>query len=435
MTWPNVAVCDVAADLGGHLIVEGDAGGALQLDFRHGNTHSSIILAPPRSSRPLPALDAEPQAVIREARRRQRRRRLVIGASVASVLVVLLVVVLIGGHKGGPSGQLTPQARDELPSRAPSGVEPLRPEALAVGPHGTLYVADGLRDQILERRADGRFRVVAGTGKRGFSGDGGPATGAEIDWPGGMTTATDGTLYFADQANGRIRAVSRSGIMTTVAGNGLGGWVPDGTRALDASLIPAAVAIGPDGLLYIAEPNEVLRLSHDGTLTRVMGTAGAQPGLTGLGGPAADASADGAYGLAFDGPGNLYVAGFNTRTILVVNTMGIVHVSASLNPRDDGGLTRDPSGHGVLAMGELSVVHLGSKGQHTVASFDKGPRGWIDGIRKFSPDGIAVSPQGTIYVDSFAGNGFADRSAIAALPRGGSWRVLWESKASTNRSP
>lgn len=130
-----------------------------------------------------------------------------------------------------------------------------RPSALAVGPAGQLYLADDGLNEILQMLPGGRFAVIAGNGKAGYSGDGGPAASASLNDPGGMTVARSGTLYFADTGNNRIRAVSPSGVISTVAGTGrLGGWVPTGTPALKASLeSPADVVIGPDRALYIAD--------------------------------------------------------------------------------------------------------------------------------------------------------------------------------------
>ena len=116
-------------------------------------------------------------------------------------------------------------------------VAPIRPGALAVAPDGGLYIADDVRNQILKRSPDGRFTVAAGNGKRGFSGDGGRAVDARLNAPAGMVRGSGGTLYFADALNNRIRAISRSGTISTVAGNGRGGWPPNGSSARAAPIL------------------------------------------------------------------------------------------------------------------------------------------------------------------------------------------------------
>jgi hypothetical protein len=155
---------------------------------------------------PLPTVEVEPetsaapaQALIEEARRRQRRRWLL---AAAAVVVVAVVTAALFGDSGPGS---RPRPGIPVGHRAPAapvaGTQPKTPGSLAVGHSGVLYVADDTRHQILERLPDGRFRIVAGNGTAGFSGDGGPAVDAEIDDPGGMAVAPDGTLYFADDVN------------------------------------------------------------------------------------------------------------------------------------------------------------------------------------------------------------------------------------------
>ena len=90
-----------------------------------------------------------------------------------------------------------------------SSVVPKRPGALALMPNGALLVADEGRDQILEWQ-HGRFSVVAGTAKTGFTGDGGQARQAEINDPAGMAIGRDGSVYFADSGNSRIREISKT---------------------------------------------------------------------------------------------------------------------------------------------------------------------------------------------------------------------------------
>ena len=101
-------------------------------------------------------------------------------------------------------------------------VTPKVPATMAESGSGTLYIVDTGRDQILKRLADGRFEAVAGDGRRGFSGDGGPAINAEIaiNYQSGLAVAPNGTVYFADGGNGRVREILPNGIIKTVAGGG-----------------------------------------------------------------------------------------------------------------------------------------------------------------------------------------------------------------------
>lgn len=311
-----------------------------------------------------------------------------------------------------------------------AGPVPIRPTSLAAGSEGGLYIADPLRNQILERMADGRFVIVAGTGRAGFSGDGGPAAAATLDDPSGMAVGPDGSLYFADQANHRVRVISPDGVIRTVAGggsSGASGFVTAGTPATQAGFDPSDVAFGPNGRLYIATGEQVLRLEADATLTPVVGAPGPYQGLHGVGGPAVAGSADGANGIAFDSSGDLYLAGFNTKTLLMVRPDGILTAplgGRGFYPRGDGGLVPDGRG-GVVAMDSQAVLALGPTGARTIVGFEDRS---FHGIRGFSPNGIAVGRDGTIYVDTYYGNGYADRSAIAAISGGGkSSRLLWES--------
>jgi len=435
-TGTNIAVCDVTTDLGGDLVMQGHAVGPVNLDMRHGDKTSVTIVTGTRTTlKEDPASDlVDHELVIREARRRQRRRVLVI----AGVIVVLCLVAAIVGLTGRGATPRHPSARParthKLTPVGPTttGVVPQRPSSLAIGPNKNLYIADDIRNQVLERLPDGTFEPVAGNGTVGFSGDGGAATSAQLNYPSGITFGPDGTLYIADFGNGRIRAVSSAGIITTIAGNGgQGGWVTDGTPALQASLRPNAMAFGPQALLYVADDREVLRLEPNGTFTRVLGeNTNEYEGVYGIGGPARSASADGANGVAIDTFGNIYVSGSNTKAALMVDPQGTVHLLGDLYPRGPSGLVTAPDGS-VVAMDELAVVGLSPQGIKTLVSFPTTDKVSYLGISGFSPNGIAVAPGGTLYLDTFSGNGFADKSALIMIPpRGaGSPSLLWEQRS------
>jgi serine/threonine protein kinase, bacterial len=304
-------------------------------------------------------------------------------------------------------------------------VRPEHPGALAVAPGGALYVADAARQEILMRLPDGRFRVIAGTGRAGFSGDGGPATDAELRDPSGMAVSPRGTLYFADQGNNRVRAVSPDGRITTVAGDGRFGWVKTGTRALGAHIgSPNDVTLGPGGLLYIAASDEILRLNTGGTLTRIAGNQRYE-GVFGVGGPAMNASPDGPNGLAFNRAGDLFIAGFNTKALLMVDRLGMMRApigQIGFYPRGTGGIVTTSTGK-VFAMQTQTIVTLTPTRMTTIYNFN-GRR--IAGIGGFLPNGLAASASGTIYTDTDEGNGWASGTAIVAISPNHTVSVLWK---------
>lgn len=312
-------------------------------------------------------------------------------------------------------------------SSSASVLNPVRPDALALAPSGGLYVADTGRDQILQRLPSGRFVVVAGTGKTGFSGDGGPASAARLNNLGGMAVAADGTLFFADQANNRIRAVSPAGRISTVAGDGRFGWVKTGTPALRASIgNPAAVAFGPGGRLYIAAEgsNEILRLNRNGTLTRIAGNERFQ-GVVGVGRQALNGSPDGPSGLAFNSDGDLFIAGQNTKTLLMIDGNGVLRAPLGKDgfyARGTGGLASAADGS-VIAMQTQSILQLRTTGAKTLFSFTNRR---IDGITGFLPNGIAITKGGTIYTDTDGANGWASGAAIVAVGPKYRLSVLWK---------
>ena len=386
----------------------------------------SVSLKPPSERAVQRALEA----LFREARalERQRRRRYALFALLvcAAVAGATYAIVATGGTATSAGGA----ASAGLPVGAL--VVPEQPSSLAAGPSGQLYIADDARNQILEWTGHGTFRVVAGSGRAGFSGDGGRALRARLDQPFGMTVAPDGTLYFADSGNGRIRAISPAGTITTIAGDGLpptgrDPWIASGTAARAAALgQPNDVAIGPSGDLYFdGITNEVLRLDHNGTLSVVAGNRNALA-LAGIGGPATKASPDGPWGLALDRRGDLFINGNNTKTLLMVTPSGRMTLPIGLQPfypRGPGGMFTTPSGE-VLAMYDEAVVRLSAHGIKNVVDLccSRVPR-----VGVFELNGIAPAPDGGFYADTDRGNGFASASALAEIHPGGRVQLLWNS--------
>ncbi len=139
-------------------------------------------------------------------------------------------------------------------------------------PGGGFVLADTGNNRIRRVSPTGTITTVAGTGTAGFSGDGGPATAAQITGPRGITSLPDGTILFPDSGNHRVRQISPAGIVTTVAGSGTAGFSGDGGPALAAQLnLPFSVSPLAGGGFLIADAGNgrVRRVGRDGTITTV----------------------------------------------------------------------------------------------------------------------------------------------------------------------
>ena len=188
---------------------------------------------------------------------------------------------------------------------------------------GSLFIADG--SCRIRKITNGVINTIAGNGMCGFSGDNGPATSAQI-YDSGITVDLNGNLFIADSnVSNKVRKVS-NGTITTVAGNGVGGFSGDGGSATSASLYgPSSVAVDATGILYIADfTNQRIRKVANGIITTVAGNGMA--GLIGNNGPAINAQLNtgNISGVAVDPAGNVFVVDGLIRKI----SNGVISIAA-----------------------------------------------------------------------------------------------------------
>ena len=290
------------------------------------------------------------------------------------------------------------------------------PTGVAVDAHGNIFISDTYNNVIREvNAATGKITTVAGDGIFGYSGDGGLATHAELSAPKGIALDAAGNLYIADQSNNAIRKVNlTTGIITTVATSALNG--------------PDAVAVDAHGNIFISDyDNDVIRevSAATGTTTTVAGDG--VFGYSGDGGPATHAELDEPDGVAVDAFGDLFIADSGNDVIREVNAAtGIITTVATVSPGPIGigqdGVAVDASGDIFIADDGDNVIREVSAATGKITTVaGTGSYGYAgDGGPATSallnnPSGIAVDAHGDIIFSDY-GNDVVREVTAAGVP-------------------
>ncbi len=193
------------------------------------------------------------------------------------------------------------------------------PFDVSFDPVGNMYIADGANYCIRKVNTSGIITTIAGIGgSPGFSGDGGLATSAQLNYPKSAKCDAFGNIFIADGTNNRIRKIAPTGTITTIAGTGVGGHSGDGGLATAAQLnAPEDLVLDASGNIFISERNYIRKINTSGIISTIAGSS-ITGGYSGDGGPAVLAQFDRPFGLCLDASGNIYVADFWNNRIRVI---------------------------------------------------------------------------------------------------------------------
>ncbi|HXN47522.1 MAG TPA: hypothetical protein VN893_12825 [Bryobacteraceae bacterium] len=310
-----------------------------------------------------------------------------------------------------------------------------QPSGLALDSTGNLYIADAGNSVIRKVAATtGLISTVAGNGTPGYTGDGGLATAAQLGHPRYVAVDGSGNLFLSDSDNSVIRMVTAAtGLITTVAGNGTPGYTGDGTPATTANLSPFGLAVDGSGNIYVADAiDSVVRKVAAGVITTVAGTG--TPGVSGDGGLATSAQLSTPYGVVVDAAGNLYIAdsgNFRVRKVtaatgLITTVAGGGTDSVNSGAATNAQLLAVPSialdGARNIYIADGNVIRKVTAASSTISTLaGNGKPGYVgyagDGgpatsAQLGSAPGVAVDTFGNIYISD--SSNFVIREVVAA---------------------
>ncbi|MFQ5734341.1 MAG: hypothetical protein ACE5KM_20580 [Planctomycetaceae bacterium] len=304
------------------------------------------------------------------------------------------------------------------------------PFGVAIGPDKALYVCETTNHVV--RRIDlttGRISTVAGTGKKGYSGDGGPATKARLNEPYEVRFDQLGNMFFVEMRNHVVRRVDRrTGVIATVAGTGKRGFSGDRGPALRATLnVPHSIALDRSGNLYICDigNHRIRRVNlKTGVITTFAGTGQRKP--TPDGAPLKGTPLNGPRALTFDGESNLFLALREGNAVYRIDlkTKRLHHLAGTGTKgyTGDGGDAKQAklSGPKGIAVGPAGDIYLADTESHTIRVIRRksgiletivgdgkrgdGPDGAPRKCRLARPHGVFVGNDGAVYIGDSSNN-------------------------------
>jgi uncharacterized protein (TIGR03437 family) len=298
------------------------------------------------------------------------------------------------------------------------------PRGICIDSSGNIYVADWANNRLRKIGSDGNINTITGNGILSYSGDGGTATKAQLNTPGGVAIDAAGNIYIADTGNNVVRQVTK-GVISTFAGTGTAGFAGDGSAANKAQLSgPQGVAVDSAGNVYIADSGNfrVRVVATNGNISTFAGS-GSQ-GYAGDGGAATAAKFYLPGAVTTDKAGNVYIADFQgcvVRKVVASGTISTVAGTGGCGYGGDGGpataaLLNEPAGIGLDPSGNLYITQLGDNRVRMVSTngiittiAGNGADGYTGesvpalSSKLAAPNGVVADASGNVYI-SMAGN-------------------------------